>query len=304
MVIKTSDPQAIQAFTKNLYIPPADSHKGENGKLLIIGGSKLFHSASLWAAEVSTHFNDMVHYASTKENAEIFTLIKSKFRNGIVIEQKDVPWYAEEDDAILMGPGMVRDEMTSYELQVKSYEDVLKLTDEAEYTHGLVHYLIHHFPHKRFVLDAGALQMMDPEWLKLCKQKPIITPHQLEFERLFGVSIREKTLAEKQEIVKEYAGRYNVILLLKAVVDIISDGTEVYVIEGGNQGLTKGGSGDILAGFTASLYTKNDPLASAIIASFIEKKAAEELKKKSGYWYNMDDLIKKIPEIFTSIIYN
>ena len=49
---------------KKLYRPAQDSHKGQNGKLLLIGGSKLFHAASLWPLTVASRVCDMVFYAS------------------------------------------------------------------------------------------------------------------------------------------------------------------------------------------------------------------------------------------------
>ena len=52
---------------KKLYVPSSSSHKGENGKLLIIGGSVLFHAASLWALQVASRIVDMVFYSSVPQ---------------------------------------------------------------------------------------------------------------------------------------------------------------------------------------------------------------------------------------------
>src|SRR3989338_8813397 len=100
MLIKTSSLNSIKPFLKSIHLPQPNSHKGQNGRILVIGGSTLFHSASLWAAEIASHFVDMVHYASTVENNEIFLSLKKKFRNGIVVPKKDISLYAKEDDAI------------------------------------------------------------------------------------------------------------------------------------------------------------------------------------------------------------
>ena len=54
--MKTFNPKIL----KELYKPPAGSHKGQNGKLMIIGGSKLFHAASLWSLKVASRIVDMV----------------------------------------------------------------------------------------------------------------------------------------------------------------------------------------------------------------------------------------------------
>ena len=302
MFIKTTEVEVVRQFLQKLYIPPANSHKGQNGKVLIIGGSKLFHAASLWAAEVASHFADMVHYASTKENESVFLALKTMFRNGIVVEQSQIPNYVREDDAVLIGPGMVRSEIRNPKPEIIKFTDILVLKDEAEFARDLTHYLLKNFPKKKFVIDAGALQMMSPQWLKYRKNPVIITPHQGEFERLFKTKIADLSIDEKQNKVKKYAKDYECVILMKAVVDIISDGEEVYVVEGGNQGLTKGGTGDILAGLTLSLYAKNDPITSCILASFIEKKGAEELGKEKGYWFNNHDLIEKLPAIVTNLL--
>lgn len=95
---------------KNLYSPAPGSHKGQNGKLLIIGGSHLFHASTLWALEIASRIVDMVFYASTPENNEIVMRAKEEFRNGIIVPQNDLERYINEADAVLLGPGMMRPE--------------------------------------------------------------------------------------------------------------------------------------------------------------------------------------------------
>ena len=96
------------ALLKKLYLPARDSHKGQNGKLLIIGGSKLFHAASLWSFTVASRIVDMVYYASVPENNQIVQKAKEEFRNGIVVQREELEGYVYEADCILIGPGMVR----------------------------------------------------------------------------------------------------------------------------------------------------------------------------------------------------
>src|SRR4051794_14229876 len=98
------------ALLQQLYIPKPDSHKGQNGKLLLIGGSHLFHAASLWALTIASRIVDMVFYASVPENNEIVQNAKAEFRNGIVIHRESLDEYAAEADCILIGPGMMRSE--------------------------------------------------------------------------------------------------------------------------------------------------------------------------------------------------
>lgn len=284
MIIKTSDIKETKLLFSRFNLPKLASHKGQNGKVLIIGGSSLFHAASLWAAEVCSHFVDMVHYSSTQENEKIFHELKKTFRNGIIVPKKDLDHYVKEDDVILLGPGMMRDGI------------------EGKETFELTKKLIEKYPEKRFVIDAGALQMMDKEWLLKLKVPAIITPHQKEFEKLFGINLLDKSQEEKEKIVKETAKKYHVVILLKAIVDIITDGESTYVIEGGNVGLTKGGTGDILAGLVTSFCSKNDSLSSAAFASILLKITADRLSEIKGYWYNNSDIINRLPEELKKLV--
>lgn len=277
MFIKTSDTNLVNKIFKKFILPKSNSHKGENGKVLIIGGSSLFHAASLWAAEVCSHFADIVHYSSTLENQKIFYQLKKTFKNGIIVKQEDLDFYLDEDDVILIGPGMMRE------------------GKEGNYSRILIKKLIKKFPNKKFVFDAGSLQVMDKEWLLRLKEIPILTPHKAEFEKLFKKEANEENL-------KKMANKYRSTILMKSIKDFVSNGQKTIIIEGGNQGLTKGGTGDVLAGLTASFYIKNQSIDAAIYASILLKKTADELFNYFGYWYNVNDIINKLPEVLKKLV--
>lgn len=310
MLIKTNEENVIKKIFKKINLPKEKSHKGENGKVLIIGGSSLFHSASLWAAEIVSRFVDIVHYSSTKENEKIFINLKTKFINGIIVPKKFLSDYVLEDDVILIGPGMLRDyqlkkkfDYKNKSQDFKSLSEIIAIKNEAAYTYFLTKYLIENFSEKKFVFDAGSLQMMNKNWLLKLKTRPILTPHQKEFEELFNIKISNLEIDKKKKIIKEIAKNYRSIIILKAIDDIISDGIKIFVIKGGNQGLTKGGTGDILAGLCASFFVKNEPLLSAVCASILLKKTADLLFEDFGYWYNINDLLIKIPLVFKKIVF-
>ncbi len=293
---------------KKQFAQKAKSHKGQNGKVLIIGGSSLFHSASIWAAEVASYFVDIVHYSSTVENNEVFLSLKKNFHNGIIVKKEDIPDYVLEDDVVLVGPGMLRSDnhgseflYLGREIRNLKFDKLLKIEDETEYTYCLTKYLINNFPKKKFVFDAGALQMMSPQWLQELKTPAIVTPHQKEFSKLFGLSTDNLSQQEKIKLVQQTAKKYKTVILLKAIDDIISDGKISYVVQGGNQGLTKGGTGDLLAGLVTSFYTKVKPVDAAMISSWLLKNSAEALYSTFGCWYNIDKLIETVPQIFAQI---
>ncbi len=252
-----------QAF-QNIYLPDSNSHKGQNGKLLIIGGSQLFHAASKWSLDVASKIVDMVFYSSVPSNNKLIQEAKQNFWGGIVIERSQLKNYIEEADAVLIGPGM----------------------DRSFYTKSLVNKLLKKYPHKKWVIDAGALQMLEP---KLLREQHIITPHHQEIA----------LLQEKNPLFAEENYQAPCFCLLKGPSDKIFSprNPEPLKISGGNAGLTKGGTGDVLAGLLAALYCKNEALDSCLLASYLNKKAGEELYQKQGVYYNSSDLVEIIPEV-------
>ena len=273
---------------QKLYIPSALSHKGQNGKMLLIGGSHLFHAASFWSLEIASRIVDMVFYASIPDNNAIVQKTKEQWRNGIVIPREKIEDYIEEAECILIGPGMVRSETIEKHKSFSKLFDITSLADEAEQTYYLTKFLLEKYPDKKWVIDAGALQMMDKEWIVKLHGNIVLTPHIQEFERLFHL---DPTAMNASEM----AQKYNCIILLKRNIDTVASPQETILIEGGNAGMTKGGTGDVLAGFVAALGCKNDLLLAAKSASYFNKKAGESLYKKVGMYFNASDLAQEIP---------
>lgn len=258
---------------KKLYIPDNNSHKGQNGKLLVIGGSILFHSASLWVLDIASRIVDMVYYSSVKQNNEIVLHQKEVWRNGIIVPREKINHYIEEADAIVIGPGLPREEGRE-----QGDDDTKTLTET----------LLKKYPEKKWVIDGGSLQVIQPDVLP---KDSIITPHHGEFEKLFGVKGDVKT-------VEEMAEKYSINIILKGSSDLVcSNKGELVEISGGNAGMTKGGTGDVLAGLTGALLAKNDPFLSAKCASFLNKKAGEALFEKVGVYFNASDLVNEIPAV-------
>lgn len=265
------------ANLKDLYIPLPDSHKGQNGKLLLVGGSKLFHAASLWPLTVASRMCDMVFYASVPENNELVQRAKEEFRNGIVISRSKIEDYIQEADCILIGPGLPRDSG-----EEEGDDDTRVLTER----------LLQKYPDKKWVVDGGSLQVISPEILP---KGSIVSPHFGEFQKLFGIE-------RSEESVVEMAKKYEIVILAKGQEDIVASKDESMLIPGGNAGMTKGGTGDVLAGLVAALFCKNDAFLSACAGSYINKKAGESLEKRVGIYFNASDLAGEIPLVLKNIL--
>ncbi len=261
---------------KRLYVPASSSHKSQNGKVMLIAGSKLFHAASIWPLTVMSRMADMVFYASISDNNELVMKMKEQFLNGIVIQRSKIEDYISESDVTLIGPGLPRKDG-----QQEGDDDTKELTED----------LLKKYPNKKWVIDGGSLQTISPQNLP---KTAIITPHKGEFQMLFGIEANEQT-------VVEMAKKYQITILAKGEKDIVATPLESVIVSGGNAGMTKGGTGDVLAGLVAALYAKNDAFVSACAASYINKKAGESLSQKVGFYFNASDLANEIPLILSQL---
>lgn len=249
---------------KVLKKPEAESHKGDNGSLLIIGGSKEYHGAPILSAKVASKIVDIVYFSSTLENNQLIQKMKTKLAEFITVPRDKVNNYVKKVDVILIGPGLGIN------------QGVKTLTNN----------LLKKFPTKKFILDADALKIIDK---KLLNKNCIITPHKNEFKKLFGLAGNKKT-------VKQMAKKYKCVTLLKGKEDYVSDGNELKINTTGNAGMTKGGTGDVLAGLIAGLACKNDIFLAARAGVFINGLAGDQLKKRVSFYYNASDLINQIPK--------
>lgn len=262
---KSAIPPEVVAAVKQLRLPQPASHKGENGKLLFIGGSELFHAPVRWSLDTASRFVDMLFYASVPQNEAALQHAKQEFWNGIVVPQGQIDQYATEAEVILIGPGMERTQETA----------------------RIVNTLLTRFPQKKWVVDAGALQMADP---RLFGATTLITPHQKELQRVADA------LSLSVEDAQDYLCDAGVTLLAKGSTDYIQTATKKTAISGGNAGMTKGGTGDVLAGLVAGLFVSHTAEVSAIVGSYVNKMAATTIAEKNGPFFNASDLAGLVPE--------
>ncbi len=287
---------------KLLSVPSLDpdSHKGNNGRVCIIGDSPLIHGISqlsaLGAAELMIRIgsisNDSVYYCSTKENVDA---MKKRFSIFIGIYRDELDEYLASTDVVLIGPGMM------YAPQ----EGRIETNNEPLITAALTKKIL--TTDKRIIIDACSLQVIHADDLK-GHSHVIITPNRKEMSILFGVDMNllithhhssEKEISAVAEILQIYAKKYNITILLKGPIDIMADKDRWFYTTGGNAGMTKAGTGDILAGVLASLYTRiDDPLIACATASFLIKETSDELHKKYKDFYNAEDLTKYIGPVF------
>ncbi|EPJ44380.1 MAG: sugar kinase [Osedax symbiont Rs1] len=158
------------------------------------------------------------------------------------------------------------------------------------------------------ILASTCLKLIDadlfywPEISKYFVQPIVLTPHPKEFCALLKIcKIADISVAELQgnrfHYVTEFSRQYpEVVVLLKGCNSIISYRENIYINNFGSAILSKGGSGDILAGLITALLAQGySPLDAAINGSIILTKAAELCARKmNNYALKPQDLIDQL----------
>lgn len=266
----------------------------------MIGGSQLFHAAVFWSADIASRIVDLVHFSSpSSENVDLVRQkAKQKFWDGIVVDWVQVENYIAEDDVVVIGPGLPREEGL-HQGEVPTAE--------------LVDRLLASYADKKWVVDGGALQEMNPD---VVSAHMILTPHQKEFATLiskvpqlveaathFGIELedlpvqtKDRDLGNLAEYLRQVSHTLSgATIVLKGVRDLVVSPRQAYVINGGNAGLTKGGTGDVLAGLIGALYCTHQPEIAAAAASWLVKTAADELFLTHKTYFKTSQLVDQIP---------
>ena len=240
-----------------------DSHKGDNGRLLIIGGSEQYHGAPWLALSIAAKIVDVVYFSSVPENLGLIKKLKSTSAEFIAVPLSEIASRLPQVEAVLIGPG-------------------LGLSRQAGV---LVNGLLKSRPKTKLILDADALKLADK---RLLTKNCLVTPHALEFKKLFGCAASPRHV---RAMAKKYAG----VVVLKGVKDYVAGGGQYAVNATGNAGMTKGGTGDVLAGLIAALACTNDLFLAGLAGVFINGLAGDRLFKRVGVYYSAGDLLKEIP---------
>jgi NAD(P)H-hydrate epimerase len=264
------------------FIPSrkSNSRKGDNGIVLVLGGSYIYHGAPILSSIAALRCGtDLVYTCVPKINVTptravspnliVIPLVDQKLTKGAVNKLLGV--LPRNLDSATIGMGLAIQERNSLLHLVKSLLD----------------------RDVRLSLDASALI---PEVLPLLENKNVVvTPHAGEFKRLFG-ELPSNSKLQRIKLVETNAKKNGITILLKGTTDIISNGTITYIYEKKIPAMTVGGTGDVLSGLVAGLLAKNrNSLQAAAAASFINGLAGKSVQKKLGLHMTSMDLLDEIP---------
>ena len=279
MVRRNLSPSIVRKF-----IPArrANSRKGDNGIVLVLGGSYMYHGAPILASIAALRCGtDLVYTCVPKINV---TPTRAVSPNLIVIPLADQKLTRGAANKLVGAlPRNLHSATVGMGLAVQEKNALLHL----------VKCLLDR--DVRLSLDASALI---PEVLPLLAEKNVIvTPHAGEFKRLFGM-VPSDSADRRVKQVEEHAKKAGITILLKGATDIISDGSTTYLYEKKIPAMTVGGTGDVLSGLVAGLLSKNrNALEAAAAAVFINGLAGKAVQNRMGLHMTSMDLLEQIPAV-------
>lgn len=232
------------------------SHKGDNGRLLIVGGDNGTAGAIRMAGEAALRAGaGLVRVLTRTEN--IGPLLAA--RPELMVHEltdKSLQDGLEWADVLVTGPGLGQESWGKRALQ--------KMENFR----------------KPMLWDADALNLLAIHPDK--RHNRIITPHPGEAARLLRCSVAEvesDRLLSARRLVKQYGG----VVVLKGAGTVVADGTQLAIIDAGNAGMGSGGMGDVLSGIIgAMLGQKLNPYDAACAGSLAHAAAADKLACQTG----------------------
>ncbi|WP_017443728.1 bifunctional ADP-dependent NAD(P)H-hydrate dehydratase/NAD(P)H-hydrate epimerase [Gayadomonas joobiniege] len=256
----------------------ANSHKGDFGRVLCIGGDKGMSGAIRLAAlgalragagtvTVLTHPDNYGLVAGGQPELMVLAA------NGLTPQVKK---QIEQADCILIGPGL----------------------NTGGFANGLMQYICG-LPQAK-VVDADALN-----WLAANPQKQhnwILTPHPGEAGRLLKLTTA-RVQQSRFDVASEIQARYGGVCILKGAGSIVSNEYNSAICTLGNPGMAAGGMGDLLAGICIALLGQKFSLQRAAeIAVCVHAKAGDLAARKGQRGMIASDLLPFVRQLLNQAV--
>lgn len=263
---------------------PSESHKGDFGRMLVVGGSETFSGAPALVAQAALRTGvDLAYVAAPEKTAHAISslspdLITVKLE-GKHLNPKNMDVlkpYVQACDAVVVGPGLGLNPETK-----EAVKDVVAQVEKLA---------------KPLLLDADGLKAF-ADFKRKLRVPLIMTPHPGEYAILTGKKPAE-LLSQKALEVKKTAAELGATVLLKGPIDIVSDGKQVKLNFSGNPGMTVGGTGDVLSGVAgAFLAQKADSFEAAVAAAFVNGAAGDFVYDELGAHMVASDIVQRLPTV-------
>ncbi|MFX1453295.1 MAG: NAD(P)H-hydrate dehydratase [Promethearchaeota archaeon] len=279
-------------FIPTLKIRKVDNHKGQFGRILVIGGSKNYSGAPAYSSLTCINFGIDLVITYTPE--VVGDVIRCYSPNMIVRTNPgdflntnaldEILWLIEWSNSIIIGPGIGQEKETE--------EFLIKILEKFKQDK------------KSFILDADALKLVSSHLDLLKNQQVILTPHEGELKIMTGIDLPSyDDIQARGKVIIDLARDLEATLLVKGPYDYISDGKKLKINRTGCPEMSIGGTGDILAGLCGCfLTTNNDTFRSACSGAFLNGYIGEYTKNKIGPRFTSMDMINHINSAILNLL--
>jgi NAD(P)H-hydrate epimerase len=259
-------------------LPRPDSHKGMNGRVLVVGGGPYTGAPALVGFGAYRVGVDLVRiatpvksYLAVAAHSPNF-IVESLGRDILTLNDVSaVEKLLDVSDTLVIGNGLGTN--------IETKRATIKIIKKCK---------------KPIVIDADTIEVVGENISVLKGHSGVITPHAREFKKLTGIKLSED-LEKRCEAVKNAAKKIGFTVLLKGRIDIISDGKYTKLNRTGNAGMSVGGTGDVLAGVVGGLLSKGvPPFNAARIGAFLNGYAGDLAFEEKGYSLLATDVAEKI----------
>jgi NAD(P)H-hydrate epimerase len=254
-------------------------HKGDRGRVTVVGGAAGMTGAALHAARAALAAGaGLVKLVAGKETLEA---ARSSLPDVLTVESRLGPELEPQAaealdwaDALVIGPGLGREAARGRLLAAMLARKALPT-----------------------VLDADALTLYDGK-----AERPIVcTPHLGEFRALAGDQLADAAANDRWAAAAKAAQKLRACVLLKGVPTVIADQRgPVLVVASGNPGLATGGSGDVLAGFIGAFLARGlpPPEAAALGAHALGRAAELGARAWTARSLRPADVLAALPDVW------
>lgn len=255
-------------------------HKGNYGRALVIAGQKGFTGAAFITTECTIRAGAGLTTLICDEDVQ--TVLSSRLIEAMTStwDSSNMVELIKSANSIAFGPGIGTGDRQDNILQQVINNSRCPMVIDA---------------------DGITLLAKNKSLLKKIKGRAIITPHPGEMARLLGITV-EEVEADRVNIARKIAKRYEIVVLLKGYNTVISNGENIYINPTGNSKMASGGMGDALTGIINAFLSQGVKLEqAALLGAYIHGKIADNLGEHV-YIVNARDIIDQLPKEINNIV--
>lgn len=257
----------------------SETHKGDYGRILLIGGSENYGGAIIMST--SGAVNSGAGLTAVATHPVNLTALHARLPEAMFIDWRDAKLanLIKNMDVVVCGPGLGMSDLAKQIMVI-----LRRCTSEKQ----------------TVVLDASALDLIseDKSLLPTNAGHLILTPHQMEWQRLSQIRIPFQTDSANIDALNQLIPDSNAALVLKSNHTHVYDGKgQVFVNPLGNPGMATGGMGDTLAGIIGGFVAQFGPNIDTVLAAVYIHSMAGDLINKDNYVVKPTEVSKVLPKL-------